>query len=46
MDRDYADQVIRYQAVIEQLQSKPNMQAHINNLTKIVDDLTLNLKNT
>ena len=45
IDTDYSSQITLYNSVITALQANPNMAPHVSNLLKIVDDLTLNLKN-
>ena len=45
MDNDYQYQIQKYNLVIDQLKNIPDMGAHIINILKIVDDLTLSLTN-
>ena len=40
---DYANQVAQYNNVIAQLEGKTDMEAHVKNIRKMVDDLELYL---
>lgn len=46
IDTDYAYQISRYDLVLTQLKKDEEMSAHVVNISKIVDDLTLKLVNT
>lgn len=45
LDTDYSYQIAQYNLVIDALKEDPLKSAHVNNMMKIVDDLTLYLKN-
>lgn len=44
-DTDYSNQIFHYDRVISNMSVNPNMAAHIVNLSKIVDDLSLSVTN-
>lgn len=45
LDTNYASQVSQYTPIRDQFRADPELEAHAVNLSKIIDDLTLNISN-